>query len=327
MQYRMDGVDSEWLDASPAGHAVYSTLPPGTHTFHMRACDRSGVWDPVGVVYSITQQPYFYQTRWFPAANIAFGLLLIAELHQWRMRQIVARMHMRLDERVAERTRIARDLHDTLLQCFNALLLRLQTVSNVLPARPDEAKRRIEHAIEQASSAITEGRDTLHELRLAGSAATDLDRAISNFARELLSDAATDPVPEVHVQVEGTPRPLNPIVRDEVYRVATEAIRNAIRHAHAYRIEVEIRYDDHQLRLRIGDDGVGIDQTILGSEHKEGHWGLRGMRERAKLVGGTLEVWSEVNSGTEIELSIPAASAYQEAPASFWSIVSRMWRT
>jgi signal transduction histidine kinase len=213
-----------------------------------------------------------------------------------------------------------------LLQSFNALLLRLQTVSNVLPAQPDEAKRRIERAIEQASDAITEGRDTVNELRSGGST-IDLDQAISSFARELLGGSASDTIPDVHVRVEGTPKLLNPVVRDEAYRILTEAVRNAIRHANARRIEVEIRYDEHHLRLRIGDNGTGIDPAILDHHHKAGHWGLRGMRERAKLVGGTLEVWSQVDIGTEIELSIPAASVYATPPSGRRSVLSRFGRS
>jgi signal transduction histidine kinase len=197
----------------------------------------------------------------------------------------------------------------------------------VLPSQPDEAKRRVDRAIEQATEAITDGRDTMHALRSAGSAAIDLDRAISNFAKELQSGALSEPIPEIHVQVEGQPTLLNPIVRDEAYRIATEAVRNAIRHSNARQIEVEIRYDEQHLRLRIGDNGKGIDLAILNRDHKAGHWGLRGMRERAKLVGGTLEVWSQPNVGTEIELTIPAASVYAKPPSVRWSILSRSRRS
>ena len=255
--------------------------------------------------------------------STATFLLVLAGLHRRRLQQVERQFNMRLEERLNERTRIARDLHDTLLQTFNALLPHLQTVSNVLPSRPDEAKRRVDRVIEQATSAITDGRDAVHALRSGGSAATDLHRAISNFAKELLSSAASEPIPEIHVQVEGKLTLLNPIVRDEVYRIAAEAIRNAVRHANARRIEVEVRYDEQRLRLRIGDDGTGIDPAILNLEHKAGHWGLRGMRERAKLVGGTLGLWSQPNVGTEIELIIPAASVYSKPPSVRWSILSR----
>jgi signal transduction histidine kinase len=256
--------------------------------------------------------------------SMATFLLLLGALHRRRLQQLERQFNMRLEERLNERTRIARDLHDTLLQSFTALLPHLQTVSNVLPTRPDEAKRRVDSAIQQATDAITDGRDTVHALRSGGSAATDLEQAISNFAKELLgAGAGSEPNPEFHVQVEGKPAPLNPVVRDEVYRIAAEAIRNAVRHAKARRIEVEVRYDEQRLRLRIGDNGTGIDPAILNLEHKAGHWGLRGMRERAKLVGGTLGLWSQPNVGTEIELIIPAASVYAKPPSVRWSVLSR----
>lgn len=262
--------------------------------------------------------------RWVALISLMTAFLMaLGALHRWRLQQVERQFNLRLEERLNERSRIARDLHDTLLQTFSALLPHLQTVSNVLPSRPDEAKRRVDRAIDQAMNAITDGRDAVHALRSGGSVATDLDQAISNFAKELLSGAASKPVPEIHVQVEGKPTFLNPIVRDEVYRIATEAVRNAIRHANARRIEVEVRYDEHHLRLRVGDNGTGIDSAILNLDHKAGHWGLRGMRERAKLVGGTLELLSQPNVGTEIELIIPAASVYVKPPSVRWSILSR----
>jgi len=155
----------------------------------------------------------------------------------------------------------------------------------------------------------------------------DLAQAISTLATELLSQPTSESRPEFRVQVEGAPRDLNPIVRDEAYRIAAEALRNAIRHARARAIEVEIRYDDKSMRLRIRDDGKGIAPAVLGKDHSLGHWGLRGLRERAKHVGGNLDVWSELDSGTEIELNIPAVNAYAKAPASRWFEFSRIWRT
>jgi signal transduction histidine kinase len=230
-----------------------------------------------------------------------------------------------IDARVDERTRIARELHDTLLQSFQGVLLVFQAVANLLPARPEEAKQRIELALDQASDAITEGRDAVHELRSGGLNTVDLGEAISKFGKDLLSGATTETVPEFSVQVEGTPRPLNPITRDEVYRIGVESLRNAVRHANARRIEVDLRYGENGLRLRIRDDGKGIDPVVLGQEHIPGHWGLRGMRERAKLIGGTFEVWSQLGAGTEAELTIPAASAYskQRNPRGFR--LSRPW--
>jgi signal transduction histidine kinase len=136
----------------------------------------------------------------------------------------------------------------------------------------------------------------------------DLAESIRALGDELANDSAAEVISRVEVQ--GTPRPLHPIVRDEVFRIAGEALRNAFHHAAASRIEVELRYDERQLRLRIRDDGKGMDPELLRAEGRERHFGLRGMRERAKLAGGKLTVWSAVDTGTEVELTIPAPHAY-----------------
>jgi signal transduction histidine kinase/ligand-binding sensor domain-containing protein len=322
-RHQLEGQDPDWREVGNAREVQYSNLAPRNYVFRVIACNNSGVWNEAGAFLDFSIAPAYYQTAWFRLCCVAAVFLLLWATYLFRVRQLQTQFAASLEARVDERTRIARDLHDTLLQTFNALLLRLQTVSNVLPAQADEAKRRIDRAIDQASNAITEGRDTLNELRSTGSTAIDLDQAISNFARELLSGSATETVPKVHVQVEGTPLPMNPIVRDEVYRIVTEAVRNAIRHANARRIDVEIRYDEHRLRVRIGDNGTGLDPALLNRDHKSGHWGFRGMRERAELVGGTLEVWTQLNVGTEIDLSIPAASVFAKLPAARWSVLSR----
>jgi signal transduction histidine kinase/ligand-binding sensor domain-containing protein len=319
--------DADWHEVSTGDPVNYRNLAPGHYHFSVDASDTNGVWSDNIINVDFTIMPAWYQTNWFRALCVCAFFLVLWALYQIRVKQLEHQFNVAIEARVNERTRIARDLHDTLLQSFQALLPHLQTVSNVLPSRPDEAKRRVDSAIDQATNAITDGRDTVHALRSGGSTATKLGEAISNFARELLSGAAADSVPEIQVRIEGTPRSLNPVVRDEVYRIATEAIRNAVRHSHAGLIEVEIRYDEEQLRLRIGDDGEGIDPAILNQDHKSGHWGLLGMRERAKLVGGTLEVWSQIGKGTEVELSIPAASVYAATPAARWSILSRFRRS
>ena len=326
-RYKLEGQDPKWKEVVNLRQVRYTNLAPGHYTFSVIACNNDGVWNETGASLHFSIAPAYYQTVWFRICCVAALLLLLLAAYLLRVRQLEAQFAAGLEARVDERTRIARDLHDTLLQTFNALLPYLQTVSNVLPSQPDEAKRRVDHAIEQATNAITDGRDTVHALRSGGSAATDLDLAIGNFAKELLSGTTSEPVPEIHVQVEGKPTLLNPIVRDEAYRIATEAVRNAIRHANARRIEVEIRFDEQHLRLRIGDNGTGIHPAILNRDHKAGHWGLRGMRERAKLVGGELEVWSQPNVGTEIELSIPAAIVFAKPPSARSSFLSRFRRS
>jgi signal transduction histidine kinase/ligand-binding sensor domain-containing protein len=309
-QYRLDDVDREWLDADAAVTAIYTELPAGTHEFHVRASNADGVWDRTGIVYKITQQPYFYQTTRFRLLCVAVFLALISALYRLRLRQAAQQFNMRLEERVNERTRIARDLHDTLLQSFHGLLMRFQAATNLLPGRPEEARKTLESAIDQAAQAITEGRDAVQGLRSSTTVTNDLAGAITTLGQELASGESNPNAAEFHVEVEGTTRELHPILRDEVYRIAGEALRNAFKHAQAQRIEVEIRYDERQLRVRVRDDGKGIDPKHLNEDGRPGHYGLRGMRERAKAIGGNLELWSNVESGTEIELTIPANTAY-----------------
>jgi signal transduction histidine kinase len=218
-----------------------------------------------------------------------------------------------VEARVAERKRIARDLHDTLLQSFQGVLLKFSTISYLIPSRPVEAQKTLETVIERAREAIIEAREAVQGLRSSTVVTNDLARAIRTLGEGLAADQAGGNCPDFRVQVEGTSRDLAPLVREEVYRTAGEALRNAFRHAQAERIEVEIRYDRRQLRLRIRDNGRGIDPKILGEGGRAGHHGLPGMQERAQLMGGKLAVWSELVSGTEVEVTIPASVAYAKA--------------
>jgi signal transduction histidine kinase/ligand-binding sensor domain-containing protein len=327
-RYKLDGLDTDWHQVgSDQRTASYTTLPARTYTFEVQGATARGPWSEPGAKLRIEILPAWHQTVWFRGICVIAFLLLLWCIYLLRLKELEREFHAALEARVDERTRIARELHDTLLQSFNGLLLRFQAVANILPGRPEEAKRRIEGAIEQAAQAITEGRDAVHELRSGGLIPVDLGQAMSNFGKELLAGSATETSADLSVQVEGAPRHLNPIVRDEAYRIGAEALRNAIRHSNARRIEVEIRYDEHHLRLRIRDDGKGIDPAILSRDHPVGHWGLRGMRERAGLVGGHFEVWSQVDTGTEIELDIPAASAYAKSPNSRRTFFPRFWRS
>jgi signal transduction histidine kinase len=223
---------------------------------------------------------------------------------------------LRLEERVSERTRIARELHDTLLQSFQGHLFHLQAVSHLLPTRPQEGKQTLDRAIDQAAHAIMEGVDAVQDLRSSVTVTNDLAQALDTLGQELAANKTNRnaSTPAFHVEVEGAPRDLHPVVCDEAYRIAGEALRNAFRHAEAQHIEMEIRYDEPQLRLRLRDDGKGIDPQFLSDDGRQGHYGLRGMRERAKLLSGKLTVWSKRNSGTEVELIIPAVRAYTPSP-------------
>jgi signal transduction histidine kinase len=267
--------------------------------------------------------PMWYQTNWFHALCAAAFIGLLWAAYQMRVRQLAAQFNMRLEERVAERTRVARDLHDTLLQSVQALLPSLQAGINMLATRPADARKVLEHTADHASQAIAEGRDAVQGLRMSTVEKNDLAVAIRTVGEELASAVSTDPSPNFNVVVEGTSRNLHPILRDEVYRLATEALRNAFRHAAAQNVEVEIRYDEKYFRLRIRDDGKGIPSDVLSGDGREGHYGLPGMRERAKLVGGKLAIWTEMPGGTEIELTIPGTRAYVKPTRTFWHFGKR----
>ena len=257
--------------------------------------------------------------------TVCLLLALLWAAYQWRVRQLHHQFEMTLEARVSERTRIAREIHDTLLQGAHGLLLRFQTVSQLLPDRPVEAKDRLDSAIEQTADFITEARDEVQGLRDSTVQGNDLALAISTLGKEELARDPNNHRSVFRVAVEGEPRDLHPIVRDEIYKIAAEALRNIFRHAQARRVEVEIRYDDGQFRLRIRDDGKGIDPAILSRQGAEGHYGLRGMRERATVMGGTLTVWSEVDEGTEVELNVPASVAYAAPQRRSW--LSRKFAT
>src|SRR5467141_2510612 len=312
-RYFLDGFDRGWSEPTAAREAVYTNLTPGSYRFRMIASNSYGQWNDSEAAISLAVDPAFWQTWWFRVSCTVAFLALLWALYQLRLRQVARQFNTRLEERVSERTRIARDLHDTLLQSFHGLLLRFQTVSNLLPA--GEPKQKLESAIDRAAQAITEGRDAVQGLHSSTIETNDLALALNTLGEELAGDESTTNSDEFRVAVEGTPRNLHPILRDEVYRIAGEALRNAFRHAQAHRIEVEIRYDERQLRLRVRDDGKGIDPKLLSEDGRAGHYGLHGMRERAKVVGGKLAVWTELDSGTEVELSIPASHASETSAA------------
>jgi signal transduction histidine kinase/ligand-binding sensor domain-containing protein len=320
-RYRLDGYDRDWHDAGTRRQAFYTDLPPGKYTFRVMACDSDGVWNESAAKLDFSIAPAYYQTNWFRALCALLFLTLLWAAYQLRVRRLHHQFETTLEARVGERTRIARELHDTLLQSFQGLLLRFQAALKVLPERPLEARQRLESALDQAAAAITEGRDAVQGLRSSASETNDLANGIIAIGKELTSAASAPDAPAIDVEVEGGPRQLNPVVRDEAYRIAGEALRNAFRHAQARRITVAIRYDRRQFRLRIRDDGKGIDEETVRRQPAK-HFGLPGMRERAENVGGRLAVWSKPDAGTEVELCVPGAIAYGvSARRSWWSKV------
>jgi signal transduction histidine kinase/ligand-binding sensor domain-containing protein len=316
-RYLLEGFDSGWSQPVAAREAVYTNLGAGSYKFRLVASNSEGLWNGPEAAIGFDVEPTLFETWWFRSAMVLCVGLAALAAYLIRMRQLTRLLNARFEERLAERVRVARELHDTLLQSFQGLLLRFQTAYALFDSRPADAKDVLGNSIDQTAQAITEGREAVQGLRASTVESNDLAQAIRTLGEQLAAEASATSI-GMFVEVEGTPWNLHPIVRDEIYRVASEALRNAFRHAQAKQIEVEFRYDERQLRLRVRDDGKGIDATFLAAEGRAGHFGLHGMRERAKIMGGKLTVWTAAESGTEIELIIPAAYANAASPRRSW---------
>ena len=304
-RYRLEGFDDAWQDAGNRRVAYYTNLGPGDYRFQVQAANESGVWSAESATLAFSVAPRFTQTGWFLALCAVGAGALAYAAYLLRLRRISQHMRMRFDERHRERERIARELHDTLLQSFQGLLLRFQAVANRLP-EADPVRTALEQALDRGEEAIDEGRERVLSLRLAEASVREaLPEAFARIGGELaqLYPAAFD------VVVEGRLPPLDALVRDEVYWIGREALANAFRHADAGRIEVVISGSGGNLVLRFRDDGCGIGQDVQRQGARAGHWGLSGMRERAAGIGAELRIWSEPGNGTEVELMVPRGAS------------------
>ena len=316
-RYKLEGRDRDWQDVGNRRTAFYTDLPPRNYRFRVIASNNSGVWNEQGATLDFVIPPAWYQTNWFRALCVAVFLALMWTLHQVRLHQQARQFNMTLEARVGERTRIARELHDTLLQSFHGLLLQFRAASQLVQPH-SQAKQILDTAIERAADAIAESRKTVQGLRTSTVEGRDLGKAIRTVGEELAAANSGGEAITFQVQGVGPRRDLRALVHDEVYRIAIEALRNAFQHAGAKRITVEIEYEPREFQLRFSDDGRGIDAHVLQSEGLKGHFGLPGMRERATIIGGKLDVWSSVGEGTEISLTIPGAKAYSGANGGPW---------
>jgi signal transduction histidine kinase/ligand-binding sensor domain-containing protein len=304
-RYKLEKVDREWIEVGSARRvASYTTLPAGKYTFHVQSATRQGVWNEPGLALGITILPPWWGTFWFRSLCVAATLSILWTLYLIRLKQMEAEIRARIEERLGERERIARELHDTLLQGVQGLILRFQAVAERIPAS-EPARQMIEKALDRADEVLVQGRDRVKNLRLTAQMKT-----LREAFTDVIKDLAVSKGVEFSVIVEGEVRKLNPLVRDEAYWIGHEALVNALHHAGARHIEAEIAYDPSQLRLRFRDDGCGIDPRILEAGGKPGHWGMRGMRERAAKIGAHLDTWSQPGAGTEVELRIPGSVAY-----------------
>jgi signal transduction histidine kinase/ligand-binding sensor domain-containing protein len=306
-RYTLQGLDQGWHEVgSEQRIASYTTLPPGTYTFRVQAAASHGAWSNPGASVRIRILPPWWGAWWFRVICSAGIVLLVCLLYRNRLLQIEQRYSLRLQARVAERVRIARELHDTLLQSLYGLVLQFQTAAEITP-NGTRAREMLEEALARSDQVLIEGREKVFGLRGSALESDNLAEALSQVGESLRKGHNST----FSVAVNGVPQVLHPIVREEMYRIGREAITNAFRHADARQIEVEISYEGRVLRIRIRDDGRGIDPSFLESGARSGHWGLPGMRERAQTIGAHFAISSSPAAGTKIELEVPASVAYQ----------------
>lgn len=303
-RYRLDGQDKNWQDAGARREAIYTNLGPGSYSFRVSASNSQGIWNDSTTALAFVIQPVFYQTKWFPALCVCAGAGLLWLLYLVRLRQIAVAMNARFDERLAERTRIARDFHDTLLQTIQGSKM---VADGALDQNTDP--QRMRNALERLSGwlgqAIEEARSALHSLRTSTIEGNDLAEAFQRAGEECILERDIG----FRVSVEGSGREMHPIVRDEVYRIGYEAIRNACVHSGASQVTVDLSYTG-DLRLRVRDNGNGIDPDIA-EKGKKGHFGLVGMYERAARIRGKFTLTSSPGQGTEVELVVPRSVVFQ----------------
>jgi signal transduction histidine kinase/ligand-binding sensor domain-containing protein len=304
-RYQLEGRDKGWENPGLRRQAFYSDLRPGSYRFRVIASNNDGVWNETGATLSFKVAAAWYQTIWFRSMCFIVGVLLLWAIYRLRVRRIAGTMRARFNERLAERTRIARDLHDTFLQTIQGSKLVADDALSTsdLP----HMRQAMERLSVWLGRATEEGRAALNSLRTSTTEGNDL----ANAFRRALDECRIHSSMEVSLQVGGQTQEMHPIVRDEVYRIGYEAIRNASVHSHATQLRVELNYAQ-DLSLRISDNGVGIDSDIV-NRGKPGHFGLQNMRERAARIVGKFSVDSSVGSGTKIILTVPGGIIYRTA--------------
>jgi signal transduction histidine kinase len=303
-RYRLQGHDVNWQDAGTRRQAFYSDLPPGHYRFHVIACNNEGVWNEAGATLDFRILPAWYQTVWFRLLIAMASMLILWAVHRLRVRQVSRTISARADERLAERTRMARELHDTFLQTIQgSKLVADDALEN--SSDPEVMRRTLKQLAVWLERAMKEGRAALNSLRESTTERNDLRESFQRVTQSSLIPSSM----AVTLSVMGDAREMHPIIRDEVYRIGYEAIRNACLHSGASRLDLELRYGS-DLMLRVSDNGIGIDPAVLDLG-KDGHFGLQGMRERAGRIGGKLTMVSTLNTGTVVTIVIPEGLVYR----------------
>lgn len=319
-RYKLEGWDKEWQDPGARRQAFYTNLGPRKYIFRVTGSNNDGVWNEQGATLGFAITPAIYQTTWFYAGCLLAAAMALYSLYWLRLRQLTGQLKARLLERLSERERIARELHDTFFQGIQGLLLRFHTATSQLDTN-EPARASFMETLEQSDRVMVEGRELVLDLRAVTTNTLELRESLAQAGEDFktLSHA------EFRVTVTGRSRALQTICAGELYRLGREALYNSFLHAGAGKIEVELHYDPDKLRLRIADDGVGIDDQVLRDGLRAGHWGLPGMQERARKIGAKFRISSRKGGGTEIEVSVPAADAYVPVGNHFLAALRAGW--
>ncbi|MFZ6760924.1 sensor histidine kinase [Undibacterium sp. Ji50W] len=303
-RYQLENVDTDWQDAGSSRTATYTDLGPGEYRFKVIAANNDGVWNTEGAAARFYIEPAFYQTYWFRTLITIIILAALFGLYKWRRAQIASQIYSRIEERLMERERISRELHDTILQTVHALVLQMHVATQKLPAA-EPGREAMERALDMATTTISEGRDRIRGLRSRTEDQFDLLAVL----REKVNAEQLGPA-ELVTQNSGEIRRLHPVIFEEVLAIICEAVRNAYQHSGASTIEIQMNYCPDGITVVVQDNGRGIPQEIASAGHRAGHWGMVGMQERAKRIGGELSLKSSGTTGTRWIFSLCPELAY-----------------
>jgi signal transduction histidine kinase len=304
-RYQLVGFDTGWQDAGTRRQAFYTNLTPGSYTFKVIAANNDGVWNETGTSVIFTVPPTFFQTIWFKILVIVAAGCVLWGFFALRLRQATADVSTRLGERLRERERIARELHDTLLQGFQMLVLRFQVITDTLsPESP--VRGLMEDSLSRAEQTLQEGREKVTALRSESESGNELAVELARFGRERNAGSQTT----FQLTMEGNSRKIRSVLHEDILMIAREAIVNSSRHANATTIECVIQFAPRYFLFVCTDNGCGIPEEVLENRGKQGHWGLVGMEERARNIGGVLRISRGEAGGTQVELKLRATIAY-----------------
>jgi signal transduction histidine kinase/ligand-binding sensor domain-containing protein len=317
-RYRLEGLDRDWNEVdSSARTASYTTLPKGNYTLRVQSATSRGPWSDPGVSLHVKILPPWWDTWWFIAIYTTMAVLFLWFGYWFRMREITRQHDIRLEERLHERGRIARELHDTLLQGFYGLMLQFQAVLKTLQ-HDEVAYKKMERVMVRADEVLLEGRQSVRGLRDEVTSDDDLQVLLKHCGEQLAQDYGTP----FTLSVLGEPIHIDSTVSREMYYIGREAISNAFKHSRAAKIEAEISYGDSSVVLTVRDNGIGVEAAVLNTG-RIGHWGFPGMRERTETIGGQLSIQSELGSGTEVTLTVPVSLV--DPPGRKGSFWRRIW--